>query len=68
MIVSYAKSLGLVIEFDADETKFGIAVLGRILELAKDLSDAGEVDEDQFIFDLEAAHKEILDNEYSPVQ
>ena len=68
MVVSYAKSLGLVIEFDADETKFGIAVLGRILELAKDLSDAGEVDEEQFIFDLTEVRGSIIEAECATFQ
>ena len=66
MKVYYLKATGLVLEFDAEETKFGIKVLECILSLAKDMADESKED-DQFVFDLEAVHGDILEEEYASV-
>ena len=68
MIVSYAKSLGLVIEFDADETKFGIKILEQILQLAKNLSEIGMEEDEEFVFNLSEVYRNIVDQEFQTVQ
>lgn len=64
MKVFYLRATGLIIEFDAGETKLGIKVLEQVLSIAKSLSETDE--DDQFVFDLEAVHGEILEEEYAP--
>lgn len=67
MKVFYLKATGLVLEFDAEETKFGITILKQVVQLARNLSEIGMEEDEQFVFDLEAVYGDILEEEYASV-
>ena len=64
MKIFYLKASGLIIEFDQEEAKFGIQVLEKVIQLAKDLQKESD---GQFISHLEAIHSDILNEEYASI-